>query len=44
MNQTIAKILIDFGIDLDKYTYINKTCDNIILKHKESGKLVNIRW
>lgn len=44
MNKTTRNILINFGINLNEYTYINKTCDNIKLKHKKTGKFVDIRW
>lgn len=44
MNQTIKKILIEIGIDLESFTYINKTCDNIKLRHNKSGKVVDVRW
>lgn len=44
MNDTIRKILIKEGFNLDEYTYVDKSCTNIILIHKKTKKRVDVRW
>lgn len=44
MNQTIKNILENQGILVDDFIFIDKTCDNIRLQHKASGKEINVRW
>lgn len=44
MNKGVLEYLIKHNIDLEDYIIEKESCDNITLKHKTNGKLIDIRW
>lgn len=44
MNKTVKAVLESQGIDADKYCLISITCNNIKLRHKDNGRVVDLRW
>lgn len=45
LNKSATLLLLNnCGIDAKEYTYLGRTCDNIKLRHKQSGKVVDIRY
>lgn len=44
MSKTIKMILESYGINCEEFEYIDKTADNISLRHIKTGKKIDIRW
>lgn len=44
MNETIRKRLEDYGVDLSGFEFVDKTCNNIKLRDKKTGRVVDFRW
>ncbi len=44
MERSIENYLISLNLNPKGYVVLNKTCDNIKLKEKNSNKILDIRW
>ena len=44
MTEAMKEILINSGYDSDDFEYVDRTCDNIKFRQKETQKILDVRW